>query len=91
MTAVEFTHHCISLTLPCRYYDYKDGRQPVPSAAAAEIIRTVAQNRGITPETVTEEQAVQRLLFPMINEAFKILEEGMAQRPSDVDVCYVHG
>lgn len=34
---------------------------------------------------------IQRLLFPMINEAFNILDEGMAQRPSDIDVCYVHG
>ena len=31
------------------------------------------------------------LFMPMINEGFKILEEGMAQRPSDIDVCYVYG
>ena len=38
-----------------------------------------------------EELCLQRLLFPMINEAFNILDEGMAQRPADIDVCYVHG
>ena len=42
-------------------------------------------------EKIPEDEVIQRLLFPMINEAFNILDEGMAQRPSDIDVCYVHG
>ena len=46
---------------------------------------------GTVQQEIDEELALQRLLFPMINEGFRILEEGMAQRPSDIDVCYVHG
>ena len=73
------------------YYDYGDDRRPIPSARAAELIRGVARNLGVKPAKVSEEEAQHRLLFPMINEAFKILDEGIAQRPSDIDVCYVHG
>jgi 3-hydroxyacyl-CoA dehydrogenase len=76
---------------PSRYYDYKGDRRPIPSKAAADIVRTVARNLGVQPTAVPEEDALRLLLYPMINEAFKILDEGMAQRPSDVDVCYVHG
>jgi len=73
------------------YYDYKDGRTPIPSAEAAAIVRQVAKNCGMSAVTLSNDGVVRRLLFPMINEAFKILEEGVAQRPSDIDVCYVHG
>ena len=39
----------------------------------------------------TQEQITRMLFMPLINEGFRVLEEGMAQRPSDVDVCYVYG
>ena len=34
---------------------------------------------------------MNRLMMPLVNEGFKILEEGFARRPADIDVCYVHG
>ena len=40
---------------------------------------------------MTQEEITLSLFMPMINEGFKILEEGMAQKPSDIDVCYVYG
>merc|ERR1712125_55178 len=40
---------------------------------------------------LNEEQVIEYLLYPMINEAFNILSEGIAQRPSDIDVCYCNG
>lgn len=73
------------------YYDYDDSRKPSPSKEVAEMVKQFAAGKGVKPENLSEEQVVQRLLFPMINEAFKILEEGIAQRPSDIDVCYVNG
>ena len=73
------------------FFDYDESRTPSPSAEVAEIIATVAANNGTSAAEVSEELAVQRLVLPMVNEAFNILEEGMAQRPDDIDVCYVHG
>jgi 3-hydroxyacyl-CoA dehydrogenase len=46
---------------------------------------------SLTIFSLAEEELVGRMFFPLINEGFKVLEEGFAQRPSDIDVCYVHG
>ena len=40
---------------------------------------------------MTDNEIVERVLFPLVNEGFKILEEGIAQRPSDIDVVYLYG
>jgi len=73
------------------FYEYDDNRKPSPSAAVAEILRQVRENKGVKAETVSDEQKLEYLFYPMINEGFKILEEGIAQRPSDIDVCYTNG
>ena len=46
---------------------------------------------GVTPREISEEEILERALLPMINEGFKILQEGMAERASDIDVVYVNG
>merc|ERR1719401_1083635 len=51
----------------------------------------MAQKKGAPKRTFTEEQLVGRMFFPLVNEGFKVLEEGFCQRPADIDVCYVHG
>ena len=59
-----------------------------------EAIKQISATKGIKQrpaESFTLEEIQTRLLFPMINEGLKILEEGMAQRPSDIDVIYVYG
>jgi 3-hydroxyacyl-CoA dehydrogenase len=60
---------------------------PEVIAKAAEIIKA----KGIKGRTFSTEEITERMFFPMINEGFKILEEGYAQRPSDIDVCYIFG
>ena len=55
------------------------------------MLEQVAATNGVTREPIDDDEIERRLLFPLINEGFKILEEGMAQRPADIDVCYVHG
>ena len=72
------------------FFDYTSGAMK-PDPAVAELIAAVAAKNGTPKAEISEELATQRLMFPMINEAFNILEEGMAQRPADIDVCYVHG
>merc|ERR1712187_1023642 len=55
------------------------------------IIETVWKNTGVTPKSLSAEEIVDRLYLPVVNEGFKCLEEGMAMRPSDIDVCAVFG
>nr|WP_320135539.1 3-hydroxyacyl-CoA dehydrogenase NAD-binding domain-containing protein [uncultured Amphritea sp.] len=56
-----------------------------------QVIEEEAQKQGITRRDVSDEEIVNRLIFAMINEGFKILEEGVAQRPSDIDVVFAFG
>lgn len=73
------------------FYDYDEKRVRRPSPTAAKIIGEVSARRGTSKREIGTEEIVNRLMLPMINEAFKILEEGHAVRPADIDVCYVHG
>ena len=57
-------------------------------------IESIAQSKGIKrrqPASYNQTEIEQRLLFPMVNEGFKILQEGMAQRASDIDIIYIYG
>ena len=76
------------------WYDYDPkigkGRKPIPSKEVAAFIQNYSAGTPRSQE-LTKEEIVQRVVFPLVNEAFKILEEGMAQRPSDVDVIYLYG
>jgi len=56
-----------------------------------EIIHQQAKAQGIVRREISEEEILNRLTFALINEGLKILEEGIAQRPSDIDVVYVYG
>mmetsp|Transcript_156877 Transcript_156877/g.273034 ORF Transcript_156877/g.273034 Transcript_156877/m.273034 type:complete len:422 (+) Transcript_156877:1-1266(+) len=73
------------------FFDYDDKRNATPSAEAMSIIKQFAADNAIAPKSFTEEEIIQWCFFPMINEGFKCLSEGIAQRPSDIDVCYCHG
>jgi 3-hydroxyacyl-CoA dehydrogenase len=55
------------------------------------IIADFAATRGYRPRAVDEPEILERLLYPMINEGAKILEEGIAQRASDIDVVWING
>ena len=73
------------------YYRYDDGRTPLPDPETASIITAVSAELGVTPRSFSGEEICQRLFYPMVNEAARILEEGIAARPGDIDVVYVHG
>ncbi|SIS91176.1 3-hydroxyacyl-CoA dehydrogenase [Paracoccus saliphilus] len=70
------------------YYDYDDARKPIPSEVTAGIIRDIT---GAEPVTMSQDEIIETCIFPMINEAVKILEENKAQRPSDIDVVWLNG
>lgn len=74
------------------YYDYDAERRPTPSPLAARIIADVAIARGVQHQPTRDEDAlIARLLYPVVNEGAKILEEGIALRASDIDVAAVLG
>ncbi|PRZ40450.1 short chain enoyl-CoA hydratase /3-hydroxyacyl-CoA dehydrogenase [Antricoccus suffuscus] len=74
------------------FYRYEDGnRTPIPDPAVDEIIAQCAKDAGIERRTVTDEEIVERCILALVNEGAKILEEGIAQRASDIDVVYVNG
>jgi 3-hydroxyacyl-CoA dehydrogenase len=73
------------------FYDYDEKRRPSPSPVVQQIIEDFAAKQGVTRRDITDEEIVQRTLYTMVNEGAKILEEGMAQRASDIDVVWVYG
>ena len=73
------------------FYDYDDKRRPSPSPRVQEIIEDFRAKAGITARQIDDEEIVQRTLYTMVNEGAKILEEGMAQRASDIDVVWIYG
>ena len=74
------------------WYRYEKGdRTPYPDPAVAQIIADMGRELGIEQHAFTEEEILRRLLFSSVNEACKILEEGIAYRSSDVDVMWLHG
>lgn len=72
------------------WYDYTDGK-PVPAPAVEPIIAAERAAAGIAPRGFTPAQIQDRLLAVMANEAAKILEEGIALRPSDIDLVFTNG
>lgn len=73
------------------FYDYDENRIATPSPITAQIVEDERAKAGVTPREISEEEILERTLLPMINEGFKILQEGMAERASDIDVVYVNG
>jgi 3-hydroxyacyl-CoA dehydrogenase len=74
------------------YFKYDKGdRTPIPDADVEKIIVDVATEQGLTRRHITDEEILQRLLYPMVNEGAKILDEKIAIRASDIDVIWVYG
>lgn len=73
------------------YYDYDAERVATPSPAVEELIAEFARSRGYRSRQVTDDEILERLLYPMIDEGMKILDEGIAQRASDIDVVWLNG
>jgi len=73
------------------FYDYDDKRRPTPSPVVQQIIEDFAKKQGVDRREISDEEIVERTLYTMVNEGAKILEEGIAQRASDIDVVWVYG
>ncbi len=73
------------------FYDYDEKRNPTPSAEVQKIIDDFSAKEGHTKREITDEEIVERTLYPMVNEGYLILEESKAQRASDIDVVWIYG
>jgi 3-hydroxyacyl-CoA dehydrogenase len=74
------------------YYKYEGGsRSPLPDPDVEKLIDETLTRLGRKRRAVSDEEILERMMYPMINEGAKILEEGIAARPSDIDVVWLYG
>ena len=74
------------------WYRYEAGRRDaLPDPAVDEMIQAYRREKGITPRRIPDDEIVDRCVFALVNEGAKILDEGIAQRASDVDLVYLAG
>lgn len=74
------------------YYKYDPAtRARMSDPEVEKLIQDEARKLGIEQRKISDAEIIERCLYPLINEGAKILEEGIAQRPSDIDVVYVYG
>mmetsp|Transcript_68653 Transcript_68653/g.164834 ORF Transcript_68653/g.164834 Transcript_68653/m.164834 type:complete len:747 (-) Transcript_68653:210-2450(-) len=67
------------------------GRDKEVDPEVVAKIEEIRKTKGITARAISDEEIVERLFFPLVNEGFKILEEGHASKPSDIDIVYIFG
>lgn len=74
------------------WYRYaKGGRSALADETVDELVRLHREAEGVTPRQISSAEIVQRCIFALVNEGARILEEGIAQRASDIDVVYIFG
>ena len=73
------------------FYDYDENRTPRPSPVVERVVLELAARKGIQRRGISDDEILQRCIYPMINEGAKILEEGKALRASDIDIIWIHG
>ncbi|GAB4353085.1 MAG: 3-hydroxyacyl-CoA dehydrogenase NAD-binding domain-containing protein [Oricola sp.] len=74
------------------FYDYPDGtREGKPDPWVEALIEEKARELGINRRDIDATEIIERTIYPMINEGARILDEGIAARPSDIDLVWVYG
>ncbi len=73
------------------FYDYDENRNARPSPVVEKIVLDFAAKAGVNRRAIGDQEILERCLYPMINEGAEILEEGKAQRASDIDIVWING
>ena len=74
------------------YYKYEPGsRSPLPDPEIEKLIQETLAKLGLKPRQIDDQEILERMIYPMINEGARILEEKIAARPSDIDVVWLYG
>ncbi|KAH9519001.1 hypothetical protein Btru_008878 [Bulinus truncatus] len=72
-------------------YDPNNTRTAIPDSAVLDTIKSHSQSLGLTRRQITPQEIIERCLYATINEGFKILEEGVAEKPGDIDIVWQYG
>lgn len=73
------------------FYAYDENRGATPDSVVDEVILAAAKEFGIKRRSITDDEIVDRLISSLVAEGRKILDEGIAQRSSDIDIVYIYG
>jgi 3-hydroxyacyl-CoA dehydrogenase len=74
------------------YYRYEEGsRTPLPDPEVDALIANICREKKIERRPVSDEEIFDRMMFPMINEGARIIEERIASRASDIDIIWIYG
>jgi 3-hydroxyacyl-CoA dehydrogenase len=73
------------------YYDYDEKRVQTPSPVAMQVIEDFAAKQGISRRDIGDQEIQDRILYAMVNEGARILDEGIASRASDIDIVWITG
>ena len=74
------------------WHRYEAGsRTPIPDPQIEQLIVSVSEEQGITRREITDDEILERCMYPLVNEGAKILEEGLALRPGDIDIVWIYG
>ncbi|WP_186037637.1 3-hydroxyacyl-CoA dehydrogenase NAD-binding domain-containing protein [Burkholderia gladioli] len=74
------------------WYDYQAGeRRAKPSKLVDEMVLAYSKEAGVERREIADEEIVERLVYALVNEGAKILEEGIASKASDIDMVYLTG
>ncbi|HET9449760.1 MAG TPA: 3-hydroxyacyl-CoA dehydrogenase NAD-binding domain-containing protein, partial [Aggregicoccus sp.] len=74
------------------WYDYAPGkRDALPSPVVEALLARHRAALGLTPRSIDDEEIVHRLVYALVNEGARLLEEGIASRASDIDLVYLSG
>jgi 3-hydroxyacyl-CoA dehydrogenase len=74
------------------WYDYVPGkRDAIPSDVVVKMLEEHRKTLGIAPRKIGDDEIVHRLVYSLVNEAARILEEGIASKASDIDMVYLTG
>ena len=74
------------------WYDYQPGkRDAIPSKLVEDMIEKHRKDQGITPRKISDQEIVERLVYSLVNEGARIVEDGIASKASDIDMVYLTG
>ena len=74
------------------WYRYEEGsRAPIPDPVIEALIIAESENMGLERREISDEEILERCMFPLVNEGARILEEGIAARAVDIDQIWLHG
>jgi 3-hydroxyacyl-CoA dehydrogenase len=73
------------------WYKYDVNRNPTPDPEVAALVKNWAAEEGIPQRQIGSEEVVERCIYALVNEGARILEEGFALRPVDIDIIYLNG